>query len=66
MAPGIPIDEWSGSDAVDALHDTIKDYQTVAEKQTRTLITLTRVIVFLTLVLIAGLGVQIWVELRPL
>ena len=57
---GIPIGKWSGSDAVDALHNTIRDYQDTATKQTRTIIRLTWAIVTLTIAMLIGLAVQIY------
>jgi hypothetical protein len=56
---GIPLEIWSGSHATEELHKTIKEYQQVETKQTRTLIRLTRVIAALTLVMLGSLVVQI-------
>jgi hypothetical protein len=58
---GIPLSEWSGSGATDRLHETIKEFVTVTEKQTAQLIKLTRALVVLTVVLVVGLVVQICV-----
>jgi len=54
---GIPLEIWSGSHATEELHKTIKEYQEVATKQTRTLIRLTRVIVASTRVMLGTLVV---------
>lgn len=59
----IPIDQWSGSDATNALHETIKAFNATADKQTRTIIRLTWAILALTGVLVAGLVVQIWIAI---
>jgi hypothetical protein len=56
---GIPLSEWSGSGATDRLHETIKEFVAVTEKQTAQLIKLTRALVALTVVLVVGLVVQI-------
>ena len=45
---GIPLGEWSGSDATNALNAAIERFQTRAEEQTKTMIRLTRAIVALT------------------
>ena len=63
MTP-IPLGEWSGSDAIKALHDTIKDFNTRSARQTKWMLRLTWVIAVLTLVMAFGLGVQIWLALR--
>lgn len=60
---GIPLGEWSGSDATNALHAAIEKFQTRAEEQTNTMIRLTRAIVALTVVMLFGLGVQIGLAL---
>ena len=64
MPDNIPLGQWSGSDAVDALHDTIKGYQGTSAKQTATVIQLTRWIVVLTVVMTMAVVVQIVVMLR--
>lgn len=59
----IPLGKWSGSDATDALHQTVQDFVIASAKQTRTMIGLTRGIVVLTALLLIGLGVQVWIQL---
>lgn len=56
---GIPLGQWSGSDAVDALHQSVADFNATAGEQTAVMIRLTRVLVALTVVLVIGLAVQI-------
>jgi hypothetical protein len=56
----IPLDDWSGAAATKALHDTIKQFVTTSDKQARKMIGLTWAIIVLTIVMLAGLGVQIW------
>jgi hypothetical protein len=56
----IPLSEWSGSGATHELHETIKQYVTIAEQQTRAMIRLTWTITALTVVMIGEAGWQIW------
>jgi hypothetical protein len=56
---GIPIGQWSGSDATHRLREVITEYSETAERQTRTMIRLTKVIVALKIVLVIGLVIQI-------
>ena len=64
MPDNIPLGQWSGSDAVDALHNSIKAYQETSAKQTATVIRLTQCIVVLTVVMTIAVVVQIVVILR--
>jgi hypothetical protein len=57
----IPIDQWSGADAIKALHDTIKTFVDQAGRQTAKLIWLTRAIVGLTIAMLAGLALQLYI-----
>jgi hypothetical protein len=57
---GIPIGQWSGSDAVNELHETIKQFNEASSRQTKHLIVLTWAIVVLTIMMLIGLGVQIY------
>jgi hypothetical protein len=52
---GIPLNDWNGSSAVIAATD----------RQTKKVIRLTWALVALTVVLVFGLGVQIWLAARP-
>jgi hypothetical protein len=56
---GIPLGVWSGADATNALREEIAKYNAQAAKQAETMIRLTWAIVALTVVLVAGLVVQI-------
>lgn len=56
---GIPLDIWSGSDATNALHKTINDFNEVTSKQTKSLVCLTWVIAILTAVLTILAVVQV-------
>jgi len=58
----IPLGEFSGSDATKALQATIEAFNKQSSKQTNRMFYLTVVIAFLTLVLVFGLGVQIWIS----
>jgi len=57
---GIPISEFSGSGATMAMHATLKTFITQSERQTDKLIKLTWAIVALTVVLVIGLAIQLW------
>ena len=41
---GIPMGQWSGSDATEALHETIKKFNEAADAQTREMLKLTRTV----------------------
>jgi hypothetical protein len=56
---GIPLGQWSGSEATDRLHATVAEYSEVAARQTAQLVRLTWVLVVLTCLLFVGLIVQI-------
>jgi hypothetical protein len=68
---GIPLGQWSGSDATDRLRTVIEENQRVTERQTTTMIRLTWVMAaltvittVLTVVTAAPIVVQIWQWLR--
>lgn len=61
---GIPLGEWSGSDATNALHETIREFIDASNQQAQKMVTLTRVIVVLTVVMAIGLGIQIYLQAR--
>jgi hypothetical protein len=48
--PGIPLGEWSGSDATDRLRNVIEKNQEATDRQTATMLRLTRVMTVLTFV----------------
>ena len=58
---GILIGQWSGADATNALHKSIREFNEATAKQTRQLVFLTWAIAFLTLAMTVGVGVQIWI-----
>ncbi len=62
---GIPLGQWSGSDATRELQQTIKLYQEQNSRQTDKLIFLTWVIAALTFVMLIGLGAQIYLAFYP-
>ena len=64
MKSGIPLGAWSGSDATEELHKTIKEFVESSEKQTMIMIRLTKAILWLTGVLTIGLVVQIYLLIR--
>jgi len=57
--PGIPLGQWSGSDATDELRRTIVRLNEVAEIQTREMVRMTRWIMWLTVVMTVGVAAQI-------
>lgn len=61
---GIPLGQWSGSDATNALHKTIKDFGDKADKQTQTMIRLTWAIAILTVAMLLAVGFQIYLTLH--
>ncbi len=56
---GIPLGQWSGSDATKALHQSINEFNEVTSKQTRTIIRLTWAILFLTAVMTVAVILQL-------
>ncbi len=62
----IRVGEFSGSDATNALHATIKEFNEQTKKQTDQIVTLTKVIVWLTLAMLLGVGVQIFLAYQAL
>ena len=56
----IPLDEFSGSGATKALHETIKKFVDQSDRQTRKLIGLTWAILILTVTMVAAVAVQIY------
>jgi hypothetical protein len=62
----IPLGQWSGSDATNALHETIKKFNEQSEKQTAQMLALTKVIAWLTVVMLAGVAVQIYLAVEAL
>jgi hypothetical protein len=65
MSGGIPLGQWSGSDATNALHETIQRYQETSSKQTAQMLRLTWAIAVLTFVMLIGLAVQIYLAIKP-
>ena len=61
---GIPVDEWSGSGATKALHETINQFTEQSTRQTARLIALTRVLAGLTFVMLIGLAIQIYLAVK--
>ena len=51
--------QWSGSDATNALHETIKQFNEQSSRQTDQMLKLTRVMAWLTVAMFIGLIVQI-------
>ena len=66
VSSGIPLDQWSGSAATNALRATIKELQEVSSRQTAVMIRLTWAIDLLAVAMLAGLGVQIYLAIHPL
>jgi hypothetical protein len=61
---GIPLGEWSGSDAIRELHESIKEFNRKTTKQTTQLVILTWVLAVLTFLMLVGLGFQIYLAVR--
>jgi hypothetical protein len=61
---GIPLGEWSGSNATRELHETIKRFNESATRQTAIIIRLTWAIAILTAVMTVAVVVQICLALR--
>lgn len=57
---GIPVGQFSGGDAVNALHQSITAFNEATSKQTVTLIRLTWTMTVLTVVMAVGVVVQIF------
>jgi hypothetical protein len=57
MPSNIALGQWSGSDATNALHETIRQYQEQSNKQTKQMLKLTWAIAVLTFVMLLGLGI---------
>jgi hypothetical protein len=64
MKQGIPLGQWSGSDAKERHRETIEASNLQAEKQTRTMVRLTWVIAALTLVMVIVGALQVWIAVR--
>jgi hypothetical protein len=62
---GIPLGEWSGSNATNQLRETIEKLSQQSERQTRTMVRLTKAIFGLTVLMIVIGSVQIWIALYP-
>jgi hypothetical protein len=56
---GIPLGQWSGSDATNALHETIKRFNAAADAQTKEMVKLTRTVTYLTWAMFFAVAVQI-------
>jgi hypothetical protein len=65
MAGGIPLGQWSGSDATDALRTSIETFQAESSRQTATMIRLTWTIAGLTVVMLGAVLMQIYLTIWP-
>jgi hypothetical protein len=65
MSPleGIPLGQWSGSDATKSLKATIRQFNQQSDRQTQTMLRLTWAMLGLTVVMTVAVGVQIWLTL---
>lgn len=64
---GIPIGQWSGSDATDRLTAVIIDSNEETKRQTAKMVTLTQWITYLTIALVCFgfvLLIMVWVQLK--
>ena len=57
----IPLGQWSGSDATRELTQNIISLNEAANRQNRSMIRLTWAIAIMTLVMVVGVAVQIWI-----
>lgn len=60
----IRIGELSGSDATNALHQTLKSFNEQSQVQTAQMLSLTKVIALLTAVMLLGVLVQIYLAMK--
>jgi hypothetical protein len=63
---GIPLGQWSGSDATNTLRETIERLSAAADAQTREMVRMTRWIMWLTVVMTVGVATQIAIGLLAL
>ena len=63
---GIPLGEWSGSNATRELHETIKQFNEKTERQTQKMVRLTKVIAWLTFVMLVAVAFQIVVAIKAM
>jgi hypothetical protein len=61
---GVPLGQWSGSDATNALRESIERFNARTARQTAWLVGLTWVIAVLTLALFLLTGVLVWAAFR--
>jgi hypothetical protein len=61
---GVPLSEWSGSASTDALHQTIKEFNSTTSKQSQTMVYLSWAMAVLAFASLVASGVQIWLTLR--
>ena len=61
---GIPLAQWSGSDATDQLRKVVEAANVATELNTRTIVRLTWALTVMTGVLVIGLVAQIWLAIR--
>ena len=57
--------DTDGSWAVNALHETIKEFNEQSRKQTAQMLWLTKVMAVLTVIMLVGLAVQIYLAIWP-
>ena len=57
----IPLGQWSGSDATRELTQNIISLNEAANRQNRSMFRLTWAIAIMTLVMLVGVAVQIWI-----
>jgi hypothetical protein len=62
----VPLDEWNGSKATRELHDTIKQFNEKTEQQTQQMVRLTKVIAWLTFVMLVAVIVQIVLAIKAM
>lgn len=62
----VSLGEWSGSAATRELHETIKQFNETSKKQTDQIVRLTKVIVWLTVAMLAAVLVQIYIAFRQI
>jgi hypothetical protein len=60
----MPLDQWNGSDATRQLEATIKSFNAQADRQTQTMIRLTKWILVLTVLMAVAVMVQIGLALH--
>jgi hypothetical protein len=61
---GIRLGQWSGSDATEALHETMRAFIESSARSSKRMLQLTWAIATLTLVMLVSVIVQLWIAVE--